>query len=117
MYILYIEDEPNDARLVERYLRPFPHRLDLVATTPDIDSVLQEQPDLILLDIVLNQARLGFQFVRALREQGYAQPIVAITGLTLPADIEECYAAGCDCILKKPYTIEELAELLSKYTS
>ncbi len=117
MKVLYIEDEPNDARLVERYFRPTEHELAVVANIPDAAKMLEDSPDLILVDLLLNGMRSGYAFVRDLRASGYDHPVIAITGLTLPQDVEQCYSVGCTDILTKPFTIKELDSVIKQYTS
>ncbi len=115
MDILYIEDEPNDAKLVDRYIRVTPHQVRIVDNMKDAHAELKSTPDLIMVDVMIGQTRQGYDFVRELRSQGYTQPIVAVTGLSTPYDIQQCLESGFDEVLTKPYTINQLADLISKY--
>lgn len=115
MHILYVEDEQNDAILVERYARSVGDQLTLANNIADARQALAAQPDLILVDVMLGQARQGFAFVTELRQQGHRQPVIAVTGLSLPTDLEECYQVGCTGIINKPYMINELAEAIEKF--
>jgi CheY-like chemotaxis protein len=115
MRILYIEDEPLDSQLVERYVAITPHELVVVRTAEEARAALDVSPDLFLVDILLNKTRQGYDFISELRDAGYDQPIIAITGLALPPDIERCYEVGVTDILTKPYTVTQLADLLNRY--
>ena len=116
MDILYIEDEPSDAALVGRYINTTGHQYENVASFEAAsERIAANQPDLILVDMIINHTRKGFAFVHALRDQGYTRPIIAVTGLALDAEIKQCYAVGCNAVLVKPYTIMELVALLDKY--
>jgi two-component system copper resistance phosphate regulon response regulator CusR len=115
MHILYIEDEPLDAQLVKRYIDITNHDITIAPTINDANAALADKPDLILADVVLGQARSGYTFVRDLRASGYTQPIIAVTGLTLAHDLEACYEAGFTDVLRKPYAMEELADIIRKY--
>src|SRR5262249_32632326 len=117
MRILYLEDEPADAQLVERYARSIPHEAVIVENVQDARAALENQPALILVDIPLNRPRQGYDFVSELRAQGYTQPIIAITGLALPHDIDQCYKVGVTEVLTKPYTVKQLEDLFSRYSS
>ena len=117
MRILYLEDEPADAKLVERYARMSQHQTVIVNTVEQARNKLADPPDLILVDILLNQRRGGYEFVSDLRAQGYDQPIIAVTGLALPLDIEKCYQSGFTEVLTKPYTVQQLADVLKRYGS
>src|SRR5205823_402116 len=112
---LYVEDEPNDAQLVDRYIRVTNHKLKIVNNISDAEASMNTSPDLIMVDVVLGTSREGYTFVRQLRQNGYEQPIIAVTGLTLPDDIERCFESGCTEVLSKPYTIDQLDNLLKKY--
>lgn len=117
MLILYIEDDPIDAQLVERFSKITKHQVIITNNTEDAKSALASSPDLILVDIILNNSRSGYRFVRDLRTQGFTQPIIALTALSLPQDIEACYEAGVTEILSKPYEITQLQKLFDKYMS
>ncbi len=117
MHILYIEDEPADAQLVERYIKLTPHQLTLANNIKEAKAAIKEVPDLILVDILLERARDGYEFVKELRAQGYTHPIIAVTGLALPQDLERARQVGIDEVLAKPYAIQQLVDLLNKYTA
>ena len=76
---------------------------------------IHEPHDLILVDVLLGQTRAGYDLVRELRSQGDSRPVVAVTGLALSYDLEQCYEAGFTDILVKPYDMQQLASLLHKY--
>jgi CheY-like chemotaxis protein len=115
MRILYIEDEPADAQLVERYTRRAQHELLLVNNLEDAQPFLQGSLDLILVDVLLQKDRAGYRFTQDLRASGYSQPIIAVTGLALPEDIQRCYDVGFTDVLIKPFAINQLVDLFAKY--
>jgi two-component system, OmpR family, response regulator len=115
MRILYIEDNADDANLVHRYVRTTPHELVIVDTLEDAYTALSEPVDLVLVDVLLHQQRSGYTLARALRDKGLNHPIVAVTALTTPSDIEAARRAGFDEVLTKPYPIHELAEMIHRY--
>jgi CheY-like chemotaxis protein len=117
MNILYIEDEPNDAQLVALYVNTTPHHLTIAANTQEARKAFADNPDLILVDVLLGAARDGYKLVRELHDQGCTRPIIAITALTTPRDVEECQAVGFDFVLHKPFTIEQLAAVIGRYAS
>jgi CheY-like chemotaxis protein len=116
--ILYIEDEPTDAQLVDRYIQSTSHDLVIVNNTQAAKAALEEEenvPDLLMVDVLIGHSREGYNFVRELRSKGYAQPIVAVTGLTTPYDLEQCHQSGFNEVLGKPYTIQQLAEMIERH--
>jgi CheY-like chemotaxis protein len=96
MRILYIEDNPNDAKLVQRYVETTPHELVVVPTLEETYEALSGPSafDLILVDILLNNRRVGYELPRQLREQGYQQQMIAVTALNAPQDRAACAQAG-----------------------
>ena len=116
MQILYVEDDPNDAQLVALYIHTTPHQLVTVTNTGDARSELGSFPQIIMLDVMLNNSREGYNFARELRSQGYNQPLIAVTALSTAHDREECQKAGFTTILTKPFTIHQLAEVIRQYS-
>ncbi len=116
MNILYIEDDPNDAELVALYARATQHNLVIVEHREEFQDAAAQDPDLILIDLLLDHARAGYALARDLRKQGNTRPIIAVTALATSLDQAECRSAGFTDILVKPYTIHQLAELISRYT-
>jgi two-component system, sensor histidine kinase len=115
MNILYLEDEPQDAALVSLYTRSTPHSLTVASNLEEASAALGDAPDLVLVDVMLGNTRDGFKFMREMREQGYNQPAVAITALATARDQEACREAGFDQILTKPFTINQLADIIGGY--
>ena len=75
--------------------------------------------DAILMDCQM-PVMDGFQSTNAIRrleaESGdKAVPIIAVTANALAGDREKCIAAGMNDYLSKPYTMERLYNVLSKY--
>jgi CheY-like chemotaxis protein len=113
--ILYIEDEPDIARLVCRWLErekltalhaPDGHRgLDLVAT---------ERPDLILLDINLGGFSIdGWEVNRRLKAdpQTAAIPVIALTAHTERSEHREhALQEGFVEHVSKPFKYDQLVE-------
>jgi CheY-like chemotaxis protein len=115
MLILYLEDHQPDAALVSRYVQTTPHEIIVATSMDEARQAMAQQPDLVLVDVVLKQTREGFTFIRELRESGYAQPIIAVTGLSTPKDLDECEDTGVDYILNKPFSINQLADVIRHY--
>jgi CheY-like chemotaxis protein len=115
MNILYLEDEPQDAELVALYIRSMTYNLTVASNLEEANAALAESPDLVLVDVMLGRTRDGFKFTRSLRAQGFDRPVVAVTALATAGDMEECRRAGFDRVLTKPFTINQLAEVITSY--
>ena len=76
-----------------------------------LELVAASHVDLVLLDLELTGTD-GLQIVRALREQGFNRPIVALTALTGDGIREKCLQAGCNSYMAKPTSAAALADLV-----
>lgn len=67
--------------------------------------------DLVLSDIFMPQMN-GYEFVSALRAQGFEGLVVGLTAATIGDETEIMLQAGADLIIPKPIDIRKLAEIL-----
>jgi len=110
--VLYIEDNPDNMRLVQRALegRGY-HLLKAMRGMDGITIAESEQVDLILLDINLPDID-GYEVARRLRYSAKYElrriPIIAVTANALKGDAQKALDAGCDVYMSKPINIREL---------
>ena len=57
----------------------------------------------------------GYEAMRKLREEGWLNPIVALTAHAMPADKELCLKSGCNDFLAKPISRQQLMNTVSKF--
>lgn len=110
--ILYIEDNPDNMRLVQRALESRGYHLFQAKNGLDGVQVAEnEDVDLILLDINLPDID-GYEVARRLRSSSkrslMSTPIIAVTANALKGDAERALEAGCDVYMSKPINIREL---------
>jgi CheY-like chemotaxis protein len=84
-----------------------------------LKAALQQPFDLILMDCQMPLVD-GLEATRRIRdvegESGLAKtPIVALSGYPASEGREYCLAAGMDDYLQKPFTINELQEMITKW--
>src|SRR5262245_52394212 len=96
--VIVVDDEPANVRLLARQLARDGHVV-LAATNGDeaLDLVAREQPDLVLMDVVMPR-RDGYETCRALKENASTRliPIVLVTALSDSADKVRGLEAGAD---------------------
>lgn len=106
--ILVVDDEPKLVRLVSEILTATGFS---VLTTANGEKAIElmaiEQPDLIVLDIVLAGELDGFEVARRIREFS-SVPIIMITAKARESDLLRGFAVGADDYLTKPFSSKEL---------
>jgi two-component system KDP operon response regulator KdpE len=106
--ILLVDDEPKLVRLVWEVLTAT--GFDVIATGSGheaVQKVALEQPDLILLDIVLADEVGGYEVARQVREFSEV-PIIMLTARVEEADLLQGFDAGADDYITKPFSSKEL---------
>jgi CheY-like chemotaxis protein len=106
--VLYIEDNPANLRLVSRIFAMRGNIRFLTAHTSSLGLELAEthRPELILLDLNMPEMD-GYGVLKRLRasEWGKDIPVIAVTALAMPHDIERGKAAGFSEYLTKPLDV------------
>jgi two-component system cell cycle response regulator DivK len=115
--ILYIEDNPQNMRLVRKMLRI--GGFDMIEAVNGITGVAvaaREVPDLILMDINLPDID-GLEATARIKQQSQLRhiPIIALTANAMHGDRERFIAAGCDGYLAKPVTKNELLNTVTHF--
>ncbi len=115
--ILYIEDNPQNMRLVRKMLQVGGYNM-IEATDGNTGVLLadREHPDLILMDINLPDID-GMEATRLLKASSELRhiPVVALTANAMHGDKERFSEAGCDGYLAKPVTKNELLNMIAYY--
>jgi osomolarity two-component system sensor histidine kinase NIK1 len=85
-----------------------------------IELVKSEDFDLILMDIMLPEKN-GYEItqeIRQLEKENNVEdqvPIIALTANTYDNDRDKCLAAGMNEYLEKPFTSQQLIEMIQKF--
>jgi CheY-like chemotaxis protein len=124
--ILLVEDDPDDAYLVERAIRRAgivnPVLLaadgDLAIRALDTAGITATAPGpigLVLLDLKMPRCS-GFEVLAWLRERPVLAriPVVVLTSSREPLDIDRAYDLGANSYLVKPGTAEDLLALVAQ---
>ncbi len=108
--ILLVDDSGTSLMMEQMILKGGPY--DLISAKDGeeaIEKAIAEQPDLILLDIVMPKMD-GFEACRKLREIEATQaiPIIMVTTRGEEENVERGYELGCTDYLTKPINRLEL---------
>lgn len=115
--ILYVEDNLDNRKLVQRILRASHFQFQGAANAAEALALLHQQtPDLILMDINLPDID-GYTLTETLRQRPDMAhvPIVALTANVMKADREKAAAAGCNGFIQKPISVDLLPEQIIAY--
>lgn len=106
--VLVVDDEPPVVRLVSQALAAAGYRVITASGGQTaLDALALEQPDLVLLDILLPQGPDGYEVCRRLREFSTV-PVIMLTAKVQEADLLRGFDAGADDYLRKPFSVKEL---------
>ncbi|MEZ8851310.1 ATP-binding protein [Vibrio cyclitrophicus] len=113
--VLVVDDIKMNQIIIQQMLRK--HEIEPVIASNGVEGFeLASNND---YDIVFMDCRMpvmdGFEATEKLREKGYAKSIVALTAGTTLEERERCIQCGMDDILSKPYTANDLTEMLKKW--
>jgi two-component system KDP operon response regulator KdpE len=106
--ILVVDDEPRVVRLVSEVLKAVGYEV-IAATSgePALEMVALEQPDLVMLDVLLPHGMDGYGICSRIREFS-SVPIIMLTAKALESDMLRGFDVGCDDYLTKPFSAKEL---------
>jgi CheY-like chemotaxis protein len=113
--ILVVEDDPDQAALAELRLNMAGYQVHGVDLAKSLSRYLRQQkrPDLLLLDVMLPDGN-GFDILAQMRgrPEFSTLPIVLLTSRTELVDIRNGLALGADGYITKPYSKNQLAEVI-----
>jgi two-component system alkaline phosphatase synthesis response regulator PhoP len=109
--ILVVEDDPDIANLIRRYLEKSGHTVHSLATGAGVVSRLRADPtDLVILDLMLPQVD-GLVICQAMRTDPATAhiPVIMLTARGDEADRVTGLELGADDYVTKPFSPKELA--------
>jgi two-component system, OmpR family, alkaline phosphatase synthesis response regulator PhoP len=116
--ILLVEDS-DTTRLTHRIMITKRTGYNVVSVANGVEAlrmVALENPDLILMDVVM-PGMDGLEVCRRLRKDAATAevPIVLLTFRVGEESVAEGYANGCTAYLKKPISVDELVNVLRQH--
>ena len=106
--ILVVEDEPRVVLLVSQVLKAVGYEVVAAANgTSALDTFALEQPDMVLLDILLPHGPDGYEVCRRIREFSNV-PVIMLTAKARESEMLRGFDVGADDYLTKPFSAKEL---------
>ena len=114
MKILYIEDNPESIYSVKRIADYFKHELLVGENIRRGLELLNEQPRLVLIDMLLPDGD-AIAFTKQARDRWPTLPIIVLTGFAMKGEREACFEAGCTDYYIKPIDMAVLIKIFNHY--
>ena len=114
--VFIIEDEEDAAELFAEMMRISGFRvLKTSKSTPAIEMMTADKPDIVLLDIMMPEVS-GLDILRQMRRDPNLAgiPVIVVTAKGMPADIKNGMEAGASTYLTKPVGFQELKEAVER---
>lgn len=114
--VLLAEDIKINRRLIQYMLEELGCEVISVDNGEKCIAMLNKvRPDVILMDMQMPVMN-GFKATRLIRqnEDWSHIPIVALTAYAMGSDVERCMQVGCDYYLSKPFTRDQLYNILQQ---
>jgi len=115
--ILIVDDSPGELQLIRKILSQAGYMIITAADGEEgIEKAFSEQPDLILLDILMPK-KTGFQACRAIKSSPETRhiPVILLSSKTQPADKFWGMKQGADLYLTKPVVPVELLKAVAGF--
>lgn len=112
--ILVVEDIEVNFMQINAFLKKEYTILWVTNGEEAVKSFLRDTPDLILMDIrmpVMN----GIEATAKIRTMSADIPIIAVTAHAFYTEQKQALAAGCNEVVSKPYSMEQLKVAIEKY--
>jgi len=117
--VLLVEDNPINLSVAKAMLKKLGLNCQLASNGVEaVDRVRDFAFDLVLMDCQM-PVMDGFEATSVIRQLpqrlGTRLPIVALTANTMQGDEQRCLSAGMDAFLGKPYSLQALRAVLSRW--
>ena len=113
--ILYADDNQDMIDLIQLILKDSAYKL--ITSNGGIEAVktcLEETPDLVLMDLNMPDMN-GFDATRVLRDKGFSNPIVVLTGSESEDDRKKAQEVGCNEYILKTLEMEDVEKTIDHY--
>lgn len=108
MKILFLEDDPIIADIVNEYLEDKNYKVDYAFDIDEAQNFIEQNTyDLFLFDVNVPSGN-GFSLLQDLRDNKINTPAIFITALNNIKDMKTGFKSGCDDYIKKPFELDEL---------
>jgi twitching motility two-component system response regulator PilH len=115
--VMVVDDAYSELKLMESILKSAGHEVVSLMDGDSLEEKLSsEQPDLLLLDIVMPK-RNGYEILRSLRKDDRTKktPVVLVSSKNQESDKVWGKRQGADEYLAKPFTSDQLLGVVKRF--
>ena len=112
MKILVVDDEPIVLNCCQRILEDQGYAVHLVGSADEAITAMEDEPFEILLVDIKMPIRDGIDLIREIKEKWPETSVIVMTGYSTPETIRKSRGAKADKFIAKPFTPDELLEIL-----
>ncbi|GAB4490237.1 MAG: hypothetical protein Fur0016_22120 [Anaerolineales bacterium] len=114
--VVVVEDETDAAEMFAEMMRVSGFRvLKSYSSAPAISMITTEQPDVVILDVMMPDVS-GLEVLKFMRREPNLEhiPVIVVSAKSLPGDIQTGLEAGASVYLTKPVGFLELKQAVEK---
>jgi PAS domain S-box-containing protein len=111
--VLVVDDNRDSAESLAQVVEMLGHAAEVAYDAPSALALARANPpNVVVCDIGL-PGMSGYEVAKALRAQGGAMQLIALSGYARPEDVAKALEAGFDTHVSKPCDLSEIERLLS----
>lgn len=116
--VLVVEDDLINQITIKNFLTSMYRTIVIASSDEAVDVLEKNNVDFILMDISIRGSKNGLELTNELklRREFKHIPIIAITAHAFDKDRQNALVAGCDEYLSKPFTKNELLNMLATFS-
>lgn len=114
--VVVVEDETDAAEMFAEMMRVSGFRvLKSYSSTPAISMITTEQPDIVILDVMMPDVS-GLEVLKFMRREPTLShiPVIVVSAKSMPGDIKTGLEAGASVYLTKPVGFLDLKQAVEK---
>jgi CheY-like chemotaxis protein len=117
--VIIVEDEPDAAEMFAEMMRVSGYRVvKIFSSTPAIGIISRENPDVVILDVMMPDIS-GLEVLRFMQREPQLRqiPVILVSAKSMPSDIKVGMDAGAARYLTKPVSFLDLKKAVEEVVS